>query len=109
GSRLGIPHDRVRVHVGDTDLVPVGLGTFASRSAQLAGSAIVLAAEQIVERSKATASQLLEANVDDVVFDAEAGAFSVRGAPARSIGWPAVARATDGGVVREDAMFTGAM
>jgi carbon-monoxide dehydrogenase large subunit len=109
GSRLGIPPDRVRVHVGDTDLVPVGLGTFASRSTQLAGSAIVLAAEQIVERSKATASQLLEASVDDVVFDAEAGAFSVRGAPARSIGWSAVARATDGGVVGEDAMFAGAM
>jgi carbon-monoxide dehydrogenase large subunit len=109
GRHLGLPPDRVRVQFGDTDLVPAGLGTFASRSTQLAGSAIVMAAQRIVERSKVTAAQLLEASDDDVVFDASTATFSVRGSPVRSIGWRAVARGTDGGVVREDAMFTGAM
>src|SRR3984893_5551206 len=39
-SELGIPMDQVTVIHGDTDLIPVGVGTYGSRSLQLGGSAV---------------------------------------------------------------------
>src|SRR5580692_11050775 len=43
-EKLGIDADLIRYRYGDSDLVTMGIGTFGSRSAQLAGSAIVVAA-----------------------------------------------------------------
>ena len=40
-EKLGIDADLIRYRFGDSDLVTMGIGTFGSRSAQLAGSAIV--------------------------------------------------------------------
>jgi carbon-monoxide dehydrogenase large subunit len=40
-EKLGIDADLIRYCFGDSDLVTMGIGTFGSRSAQLAGSAIV--------------------------------------------------------------------
>ena len=40
-EKLGIDADRIRYRYGDSDLVTMGIGTFGSRSAMLAGSAIV--------------------------------------------------------------------
>jgi carbon-monoxide dehydrogenase large subunit len=45
---LGVGPDDVRVRTGDTDGVDQGLGSFASRSAVIAGSAVRLAAEDLV-------------------------------------------------------------
>jgi len=39
-EKLGIDADLIRYRYGDSDLVTMGIGTFDSRSAQLAGSAI---------------------------------------------------------------------
>lgn len=47
-SKRGFPE--VHVSTGDTDGVPQGLGSFASRSAVIAGSAVQLATEGVVER-----------------------------------------------------------
>jgi aerobic carbon-monoxide dehydrogenase large subunit len=44
---LGIPFERIRVMWGDTDLIPLGVGTFGSRSAAVGGSAVVEASRKL--------------------------------------------------------------
>jgi carbon-monoxide dehydrogenase large subunit len=106
---LGIAPERVRVLLGDTDRVALGLGTFASRSAQLAGSAIVRASEELVESAKAVAADRLEANASDIVFDPANGSFFVAGTPGRTLCWADVAGASAHRALHAQAMFTGAM
>lgn len=57
-SELGITPERVTVRSGDTDGVPEALGSFASRTAVVAGSAVRLAAQELV---RAAAAHLREA------------------------------------------------
>ena len=52
-EELGIPMDKVTVVHGDTDLVPVGVGTYASRSLQLGGSAVYKAAVEVKDEGQA--------------------------------------------------------
>jgi carbon-monoxide dehydrogenase large subunit len=87
----GIPVERVTVVHGDTDRVPLGTGTFGSRSLQLGGAAVHGAALEAVARARQVAADHLEAAVDDVVLDAGAGAFHVAGTPARRLTWAEVA------------------
>ncbi|MCI2422241.1 xanthine dehydrogenase family protein molybdopterin-binding subunit [Saccharopolyspora sp. K220] len=51
--------DGVEVITADTDRVPQGLGSFASRSAVVAGSAVRLAVAQAVETGRAAVAELL--------------------------------------------------
>ena len=51
-EKLGIDADKIRYRYGDSDLVTMGIGTFGSRSAQLAGSAIVGAADRLIEKGR---------------------------------------------------------
>jgi carbon-monoxide dehydrogenase large subunit len=97
-DQLGIPMDKIDVIHGDTDLVPVGVGTFGSRSLQLGGTAVHEASGQVVDLARRTAADLLEANVDDVVLDKVDGTFHVAGTPAVAKTWGEVAAATDGGL-----------
>jgi carbon-monoxide dehydrogenase large subunit len=89
----GIPMERVNLVWGDTDLVERGEGTMGSRSLQVGGSAVLQAAEIVIEEGKKLAAELLEANVDDVVLDVTAGNFHVTGTPAVSRSWAEVATA----------------
>lgn len=89
-DRLGIDPGSVRYVSGDTDIVTFGRGSFASRSAALAGSAVALAADKIVEKGRTIAAALLEAADEDVEF-AE-GTFTVSGTD-RSVEIADVARA----------------
>ncbi len=86
-DELGIPMDRITVVHGDTDRVPVGTGTFGSRSLQQGGAAVQKISAEVVERARELAADLLEANVDDVVLDKDAGAFHVAGTPAVAKSW----------------------
>ena len=99
-EKLGIPMDKINVIYGDTDLVPVGVGTFGSRSLQLGGSAVDKAATEVVDKARMMAADLLEANVDDVVLDKIDGKFHVAGSPAVAKTWGEVAEASqaDGGL-----------
>ncbi|MFN0090902.1 MAG: xanthine dehydrogenase family protein molybdopterin-binding subunit [Acidimicrobiales bacterium] len=90
-DRTGVAMDQIEVVYGDTDLVPSGGITGGSRSAQLAGSAMADASLKLVERARARAAELLEAAVEDVVLDADAGRFHVAGAPAIARSWAEVA------------------
>ena len=90
-SELGIPMDRITVIHGDTELVPVGGGTFGSRSLQQGGAAVQQVSVELVDQARALAAQMLEADVADVVIDTDAGAFHVQGTPSIAIGWAALA------------------
>jgi carbon-monoxide dehydrogenase large subunit len=94
-DRTGISMDRIEVVHGDTDVVPRGGITGGSRSVQRAGSAVAVAADELVARAREVAADLLEAAVDDVVLELAAGGrFHVAGAPARAVRWKDVASAT---------------
>ncbi len=94
-DRLGIPMADITVVHGDTDAVARGNGTMGSRSLQLGGSAVLGAAQAVVDRARALAAELLEAGVDDVVLDTAQGRFHVAGTPAVSKSWPEVAAAAE--------------
>jgi aerobic carbon-monoxide dehydrogenase large subunit len=88
-QKLGIDADLIRYRYGDSDLVTMGIGTFGSRSAQLAGSAVVMAADRLVEKGKKIAAHTLEAAAADIVF--EHGRFTIAGTD-RSLDIAEVAR-----------------
>ncbi len=94
-ATLGVPMEQVRLVHSDTDAVPEGQGTYGSRSLQLGGSSILVAAEQVLDMARGRAANLLEANPDDVVLF-EDGRFGVAGTPARALTWSELA-AVDGG------------
>jgi carbon-monoxide dehydrogenase large subunit len=100
-SVLGIPFARIRVVHSDTTRVPHGVGTFGSRSAQLAGSAAFRAASDVLDQARAVAAEMLEAAADDiVVFDD--GRLGVAGVPAAALPWDAVAAASPGPLFAEN-------
>jgi carbon-monoxide dehydrogenase large subunit len=76
-EKLAIDADLIRYRYGDSDLVTMGIGTFGSRSAQLAGSAIVVAADRLIDKGRKIAAHIMEAGVDDIVFDK--GKFTIAG------------------------------
>src|SRR5437763_14461915 len=69
-EKLGIDADKIRYRYGDTDLVTLGLGTFGSRSAQLARSAIATAADRLIENGRKIAAHVMEEAANDIVFEA---------------------------------------
>ncbi|MGD9617887.1 MAG: xanthine dehydrogenase family protein molybdopterin-binding subunit [Alphaproteobacteria bacterium] len=76
-DKLGIDADKIRYRWGDSDLVTIGIGTFGSRSAQLAGSAIIGAADRLIEKGRQIAAHMMEAAAADIVF--ERGRFLIAG------------------------------
>jgi CO/xanthine dehydrogenase Mo-binding subunit len=87
---LGVPVESITVTHGDTRLMKYGVGTFASRAAVTAGSAVFRASERVRERALAIAARHLEAAPADVVL-AE-GRVHVAGFPDRFVGLGDVAR-----------------
>ncbi|HET8526206.1 MAG TPA: molybdopterin cofactor-binding domain-containing protein, partial [Actinomycetota bacterium] len=65
---FGIEPARVRVESGDTASVPDGVGSFASRSVAVGGSAILVAARAVREKATRVAARLLGVPADDVVW-----------------------------------------
>ena len=74
---LGIPVDKFNLLQGDSDELIAGAGTGGSRTVISAGTALLHAAEQVIENGRAIAGHLLEAAVADIEF--EAGHFAVAG------------------------------
>lgn len=90
---LGVDVHDVTVTTGDTAAFGWGTGTFASRSAVVAGNAVALAGQAVREKALTVASGLLEANPDDL--ELAGGKVFVRGAPARSVTLGEVATAAN--------------
>ncbi len=88
---LGIPMDQVTVIHGDTDLIPFGTGTYASRSLQLGGIAVHRAALDVKDQARRVAASLMEASETDLELDIERGLWHVRGDPASARTWAEVA------------------
>jgi CO/xanthine dehydrogenase Mo-binding subunit len=82
-DELGTPLDRIRVTTGDTRRQHYGVGTFASRTAVVAGNAVYKAAGELRRQAAEVAARVLEASPDDMVF--EDGSVHVAGAPERSV------------------------
>ena len=98
-AELGIEMAKVTVIHGDTDLIPVGTGTYGSRSLQLGGVAVHKAAVEVKEQARLLAADLLEASESDLELDTGSGTWQVRGDPASSKTWAEVAsHAGDGGL-----------
>lgn len=66
---LGVTPEQVTVKAGDTGLIPYGAGTFASRSAVTAGTAIYEAARRMKEKLLQVAAERLNAAPEELVID----------------------------------------
>jgi carbon-monoxide dehydrogenase large subunit len=90
-DHLGARYEDIRVHGGDTALMPYGFGTGASRVAVNTGNAVLLAAEAVKRKACHVVARLLECDSADVRIE-EGRAFVV-GAPMRALSLGDVAKA----------------
>jgi carbon-monoxide dehydrogenase large subunit len=89
-ERLGVEPGRIQVLWGDSDALGAGRGNGGSGALTVGGSAIVRAADKIVERGRRIAARALEAAPEDVVF--RDGRFTVTGTD-KGVAFAAIARA----------------
>jgi carbon-monoxide dehydrogenase large subunit len=80
-EELGVPVEDIEVIHGDTSAIPMGWGTYGSRSTAVGGTAIFKATQKVIEKAKKLAAHLLEANPEDIVHDH--GKYYVQGSPAK--------------------------
>ena len=91
-SLLDVPIDRVDYRYGDTAFVKDGSGSHAARTMRLAGHLFTITRDEIVDKGKRIAAQLLECSEEDLEYvDA---AFRVSGTD-RATGLFDVARAAN--------------
>jgi len=76
---------KVKIVQGDTDRIPYGWGTFASRSVVVGGSAVRLAAVKLAEKLRMLAAGLLDTTPDNVELDH--GRVRLRDRPDRGLGF----------------------
>jgi carbon-monoxide dehydrogenase large subunit len=88
---LGADLEDVTVVGGDTDAIPFGVGTFASRSTVLAGSAIHASAGQVRRKLVRAAARLLEAAEPDLTV--EGSRVFVRGSASRAVPFARIVQA----------------
>ncbi|MCY0858816.1 MAG: glyceraldehyde dehydrogenase subunit alpha [Sulfolobaceae archaeon] len=88
---LQIDISKVRVVWGDTDQVPMSMGTYGSRSITIGGSAALIAANKVLEDMKKVAAQIWNADVQEVQYSN--GVFTHRADPNKKLTWDEVARA----------------
>ena len=80
-KRLGVPIASVQLIEGDSDEVPDGTPSVASRSLMMAGSASAIACDNAIEKGRRLAGHLFEVAAADVEF--ASGRFSVAGTDIR--------------------------
>ena len=105
-AELGIEMAKVTVIHGDTDLIPAGVGTYASRSLQLGGVAVQKAAVEVKDQARRVAAEMLEASDADLELDVDRGVWQVRGDPAASRTWAQVAAHAGGAGLGADVNYT---
>ena len=87
---LSVPFEDVEVIHGDTAIVPRGVGTFASRSLVVGGTAVIKASERVREKALQIAGTLLHIDSEHVVLDS--GRFMAEDIPDRWVSWADVGR-----------------
>ncbi|HZH05901.1 MAG TPA: molybdopterin cofactor-binding domain-containing protein, partial [Lautropia sp.] len=78
-DELGVPYEDIEVEHSDTKGAPFGFGTYGSRSLAVGGTAIHKSVAKIREKARLLAAHLLEAAVEDVIY--ENGKAYVKGSP----------------------------
>ena len=78
-NELGVAVDDVEIQHGDTDVSPMGWGTYGSRSTAVGSGALMGAIGKIKDKAKLVTAHLLEASPDDIEY--ADGKFFVRGSP----------------------------
>ncbi len=101
-KQLQIDPARIRVLQGDSDEVPGGIPTVASRSTMMVGGAMQLAADEAIRKGKEAATELLEAAAADIEYGA--GEFRVAGTDRRAA-WGEIAK-KKGEALKTVATFT---
>ena len=82
-EELGVPIDRIAVHIGDSALTPLAGGTFATRQLYMSGNAVWKAARELRALMVPVAARLLEAAETDLrLVDNE---VRVAGSPNRTV------------------------
>ena len=81
GDALGVAHAGVTVRHGDTDLIPHGVGSFASRGTVMAGNAVHAAVSELRARVLERAAARLDTAARDLVIGVGG---KVRGADGRT-------------------------
>jgi carbon-monoxide dehydrogenase large subunit/6-hydroxypseudooxynicotine dehydrogenase subunit gamma len=92
-DQLEVPPEEIEVVHTDTDLLPDGVGSWASRSTVVGGSAVMLAAKATAEKALRVASEMLEASSEDLYL--ESSRVRVSGSPDRSVSLEEIASACD--------------
>lgn len=87
---LHVPATQVEVQMNDSSLPAYSIGTYGSRITQVAGSAVLLAAEAVKAKALQLASQILEVSPADLLI--EHNQVSIRGFPSRAIALGELAR-----------------
>jgi aerobic carbon-monoxide dehydrogenase large subunit len=88
-DELGLPMERIRVTTGDTRRFKYAVGTFASRTAVMSGSAVAMTARKVRAKALRIAADALEASVDDL--EIVGGNVQVKGSPGASVALGTVA------------------
>jgi len=91
-SVLDVEPSAVRVVQGDTAEVREGTGTFASRSMQMGGGALHVAATRVLEEARLRAAEILEVASEDLAY--ASGAFAVVGSPSSSVSLASIVERT---------------
>jgi len=91
GDELGIGIHDVTVIMGDTSIIPMGVGTFGSRSCALGGSAVLLAARKVKEKMILIAANMLE--IEPARVELSTGTFSLKEEPDKKVTFKEVANA----------------
>ncbi|MFM1814129.1 MAG: hypothetical protein RLZ98_824 [Pseudomonadota bacterium] len=66
---LYLPYERIKLIMGDTDVVTVGGGSHSGRSMRHAATVISKASDQMIARAKEIAAVLMETTADNVKWD----------------------------------------
>ena len=93
-DQLGVPMDAIKVTIGDTQKLTMGVGTFASRITVNAGNAVHEACQLLAHRLTAVAAMLLKTDPADVRL--QGGVAISRTDPGKTCGLAEIARASYG-------------
>ncbi len=87
---LGIPLNCVRIRTEDTDLSPIDLGAYSSRTTLMGGNAVARAAKDVLKKLFEAASAALECEPHDL--EAKNGRIFCKDNPSRVMDWSEAAR-----------------
>ena len=82
-NALDMPASQIEVQLNDSSLPAYSIGTYGSRTTQVAGSAVLLAAQAVKEKAIQLAAHVLEAASADLII--ANGQVQVRGTPSRAV------------------------